>query len=193
MSVGIWGQPLDDHEVTLNSQWVMDQQWENENGSQKYILAFNGQGWQQRIGNNLESWEMGNGSLLIVSNTAEGGISMVIDLDSVWKNETTTNGIMTGQVFDARGSGTIGIDTDGEDGDVQIQGSISDAWINRSMAGGIVDERFRLEANGSISVLSQDDDEMLDLSGELAVLLIETWDSNGTRTVSYTHLRAHET
>ena len=85
VSVGIWGQPLDDHEVTLNSQWVMDQQWENENGSQKYILAFNGQGWQQRIGNNLESWEMGNGSLLIVSNTAEGGISMVIDLDSVWK------------------------------------------------------------------------------------------------------------
>ena len=190
VSVGIWGQPLDDHEVTLNSQWVMDQQWENENGSQKYILAFNGQGWQQRIGNNLESWEMGNGSLLIVSNTAEGGISMVIDLDSVWKNETTTNGIMTGQVFDARGSGTIGIDTDGEDGDVQIQGSISDAWINRSMVGGIVDERFRLEANGSISVLSQDDDEMLDLSGELAVLLIETWDSNGTRRLSHTQFEA---
>lgn len=190
VSVGIWGQPLDDHEVTLNSQWVMDQQWENENGSQKYILAFNGQGWQQRIGNNLESWEMGNGSLLIVSNTAEGGISMVIDLDSVWKNETTTNGIMTGQVFDARGSGTIGIDTDGEDGDVQIQGYISDAWINRSMVGGIVDERFRLEANGSISVLSQDDDEMLDLSGELAVLLIETWDSNGTRRLSHTQFEA---
>ena len=62
LTVGFWGQPIDDHEVTLNSQWTMDQQWENENGSQKYILAFNGQGWQQRIGSSLESWEMGNGT-----------------------------------------------------------------------------------------------------------------------------------
>ena len=190
VTVGLWGQPLADHEVTLDSHWEMDQQWENENGTQKYILVFDGQGWQQRIGNTLESWEMGNGTLTVLSNTAEDGISIVLDLDSVWKNETTVDGIMTGQVFDARGSGIIGLDTDGEEGAVDIDGVVSDAWINRSMVNGIVDERFRLEANGSISILSEEDEETMDLSGDLAVLLIETWDSNGTRRLSHTQFEA---
>ena len=190
INVGLWGQPIADHEVTLNSEWTMDQQWENENGTQKYILLFDGQGWQQRIGNSLESWEMGNGSLLIVSNTADSSISMMINLDSVWKNETTVDGVMTGQIFDARGSGTIGVGSDGDEGAVQIEGTISDAWINRTTLNGIVDERFRIEANGSISVDADNDGEMMDLSGELAVLLIETWDSNGTRRLSHTQFEA---
>ena len=190
VNVGLWGQPIADHEVTLNSHWEMDQQWENENGTQKYILLFDGQGWQQRIGSTLESWEMGNGSLLIVSNTADSSISMMIDLDSVWKNETTVDGVMTGQVFDARGSGMIGVGNDGDEGNLQIQGTISDAWINRTTLNGIVDERFRIEANGSISVDVNEDDEMMNLSGDLAVLLIETWDSNGTRVLSHTQFEA---
>ncbi len=190
VTVGLWGQPLADHEVTLDSHWEMDQQWANENGTQKYILVFDGQGWQQRIGNTLESWEMGNGTLTVLSNTAENGISIILDLDSVWKNETTVDGIMTGQVFDARGNGIIGLQTDGEEGVVDIDGIVSDAWINRSTVNGIIDERFRLEANGSISVLSETDDETMDLSGELAVLLIETWDSNGTRRLSHTQFEA---
>ena len=168
----------------------MDQQWENENGTQKYILLFGGQGWQQRIGSSLESWEMGNGSLLIISNTADSSISMMIDLDSVWKNETTVDGVMTGQIFDARGSGTIGVGNDGDEGAVQIEGTISDAWINRTTLNGIVDERFRIEANGSISVDANEDGEMMDLTGDLAVLLIETWDSNGTRRLSHTQFEA---
>ena len=190
VNVGLWGQPIADHEVTLNSHWEMDQQWENENGTQKYILLFDGQGWQQRIGSTLESWEMGNGSLLIVSNTADSSISMMIDLDSVWKNETTVDGVMTGQVFDARGSGMIGVGNEGDEGDLQIQGTISDAWSNRTTLNGIVDERFRIEANGSISVDANEDDEMMNLSGDLAVLLIETWDSNGTRVLSHTQFEA---
>ena len=190
LTVGFWGQPIDDHEVTLNSQWTMDQQWENENGSQKYILAFNGQGWQQRIGSSLESWEMGNGTLLLLSSTGEGITSMDINLTSVWKNETSLDGIMTGQVFDARGSGIIQLDTNNEDGDIKIQGEISDAWINRSMIGDIIDERFRLEANGSISLSAEDEDSLIDLDGEVAVLLIETWDSNGTRKLSHTQFEA---
>ena len=190
LTVGFWGQPIDDHEVTLNSQWTMDQQWENENGSQKYILAFNGQGWQQRVGSSLESWEMGNGTLLLLSSTGEGITSMDINLSSVWKNETSLDGIMTGQVFDARGSGIIQLDTNNEDGDIKIQGEISDAWINRSMIGDIIDERFRLEANGSISLSAEDEDSLIDLDGEVAVLLIETWDSNGTRKLSHTQFEA---
>ena len=190
VTVGLWGQPLADHEVTLNSQWEMDQQWDNENGTQKYILIFDGQGWQQRVGNSLESWERGNGTLLIVSNTEESSISMMIDLDSVWKNETTVDGVMSEQSFDARGSGVIGVGSDGEDGDVQIQGTISDAWINRTTLNGIVDERFRLEANGSISLNSMEEGDMMNLSGDLAVLLIETWDSDGIRKLSHTQFEA---
>ena len=185
INVGIWGQPLDDHEVTLNSNWLMDQQWENENGSQKYILEFNGQGWQQRMGNILESWEMGNGSLYVLTNTEEESLSLDINLETVWKNETTFKGEMTGQVFEARGSGLIGVGSDAQDGVMNIQGEISDAWINRSTINDIIDERFRLEANGTISMLSQEDDETMNLSGYLAVLLIETWDSNGERILSH--------
>ncbi len=190
LTVGIWGQPLADHEVTLNSQWEMDQEWENENGTQTYLLIFDGQGWQQRIGNNLESWERGNGTLDIISNTADSSISMAIDLDSVWKNETTVDGVMIEQSFDARGNGIIGVGNDGEEGDLQIQGMISDAWINRTTLNGIVDERFRLEANGSISLYSLEDGEMMNLSGDLALLLIETWDSDGVRRLSHTQFEA---
>ena len=190
LTVGIWGQPIADHEVTLNSQWEMDQQWENENGTQAYLLIFDGQGWQQRIGDNLESWERGNGTLDIISNTIDSSISMAIDLDSVWKNETTVNGVMIEQSFDARGNGIIGIGNDGEEGDLQIQGMISDAWINRTTLNGIVDERFRLEANGSISLYSLEDGEMMNLSGDLALLLIETWDSDGVRRLSHTQFEA---
>ena len=190
VTVGLWGQPLADHEVTRESHWEMNQQWENENGTQKYIFIFDGQGWQQRVGSTLDSWEMGNGSLQVVSNTAENGLSLMLDLNSVWKNETTVDGIMTSQLFDARGSGIIEVTNNGEEDAVDIEGTVSDAWINRSMVNGIIDERFRLEANGTISILSDQDDEMMNLDGDLAVLLIETWDSNGTRRLSHTQFEA---
>ena len=134
ITVGLWGQPLADHEVTLNSQWEMDQEWDNENGTQAYNLIFNGQGWQQRIGSSLESWERGNGTLFVISNTADNSISMMIDLNSVWKNETTVDGVMNSQTFDARGNGTIGVGSDGEEGEIQILGFVSDAWINRTLS-----------------------------------------------------------
>lgn len=190
VTVGLWGQPLADHEVTLNSQWEMDQDWDNENGTQAYNLIFNGQGWQQRIGSSLDSWERGNGTLFIVSNTGDSSITMMIDLNSVWKNETTVDGLMIAQTFDARGNGTIGVGNDGEDGQIQILGTVSDAWINRSTLDGVVDERFRLEANGTISLDASEDGEMMDLSGDLAVLLIETWDSDGVRRLSHTQFEA---
>jgi len=190
ITVGLWGQPLADHEVTLNSQWEMDQQWVNENGTQTYNLIFNGQGWQQRIGSSLDSWERGNGTLFLVSNTADSSISMMIDLNSVWKNETTLDGVMIGQTFDAKGNGTIGVGNDGDDGEIEILGIISDAWINRTTLNGIVDERFRLEANGTISLESNEDGEMIDLNGDLALLLIETWDSDGVRRLSHTQFEA---
>ena len=190
LTVGLWGQPLEDHEVTLDSQWEMNQQWVNENGTQKYILIFNGQGWQQMVGNTTESWEMGNGSLMIVTSTEEGSLALNLDLDSVWKNETISDGIFNSQIFDARGSGGIQLSTQDEDGQIQIEGTVSDAWINRTMLDGIIDERFRLEANGSMVMNGSDDDGEMSLDGEIAVLLIETWDSNGTRKLDFQQIEA---
>ncbi len=190
VTVGLWGQPMDDHEVTLDSEWVMDQQWENENGTQKYLLIFNGQGWQQRIGNTLESWEMGNGSLDVIAGTSEGNVTLSLLLESIWKNETTVDGLLTGQVFDARGSGTIVVAGQDENGDLVIDGVVSDAWVNRSLSNGIVDERSLLEANGTIGIYASDEDGSFNLTGELAVLYIETWDSNGTRRLSNTEFDA---
>ncbi|MDP6869973.1 MAG: hypothetical protein QGI21_04295 [Candidatus Poseidoniaceae archaeon] len=189
LTVGLWGQPMDDHEVTLESEWEMDQQWVNENGTQKYILVFDGQGWQERVDNKLDSWESGGGSLLIMTSTEDSALSLSLILDSVWKNETTIDGIMTGQVFDARGSGTIETIV-GEEGDMTIEGAVTDAWINRSMIDGIVDEKFRLEANGTLELISEDEDESINMSGEIAVLLIETWDYNGTRLLTYQQIEA---
>ena len=58
------------------------------------------------------------------------------------------------------------------------------------MIDNIIDERFRLEANGTISLLAEEDDGIMDLDGELAVLFIETWDSNGSRVLSHTQFEA---
>ena len=33
----------------------------------------------------------------MISNTADSGITMMIDLTSVWKNETTVDGLMVAQ------------------------------------------------------------------------------------------------
>ncbi|MDP6863995.1 MAG: hypothetical protein QGG96_01110 [Candidatus Poseidoniaceae archaeon] len=191
ITVGLWGQPLADHEVTTTTQWTMDQQWTNEFGPQKYILTFDGNGWQAREGNILEAWEMGDGALQITSNTDDGGIILNLILESVWKNETIVDGILTGQVFDARGNGTIGVESNGTDGEVTIQGLVSDAWINRSLIDGIVDEKFRLEANGSIEILNNESEEgNFSLTGVLAVLLVETHDLNGTRVLDHQEFEA---
>ena len=183
--VGVWGQPLDDHEVTLNSNWIMDQEWVDENGTQKYLLIFDGQGWQQRTATTLESWEMGNGSLQILSNTEEANLSIDLVLQSIWKNETIVDGLLTGQVFDAQGSGFINLASVDENGDLTIAGVVSDAHINRSLSNGIVDEKFLLEANGTIGIYGEDEGEIFNLTGDVAVLYFETWDYNGTRKLDY--------
>ena len=94
------------------------------------------------------------------------------------------------QIFDARGSGGIQLSTQDEDGQIQIEGTVSDAWINRTMLDGIIDERFRLEANGSMVMNGSDDDGEMSLDGEIMVPATETWDSNGTRKLDFQQIEA---
>ena len=48
--VGVWNQPMDDHEVLLSTTWSMDQNYTTDEGEQRFSLVFDGQGWQQRSG-----------------------------------------------------------------------------------------------------------------------------------------------
>ncbi|MDA1168369.1 MAG: hypothetical protein O2866_05745, partial [archaeon] len=67
--VGIWNQPIDDHEITLQTTWSLAQNYTNEYGLQVFDLTFEGEGWQQRIGETLYSWELGSGQLWSIENT----------------------------------------------------------------------------------------------------------------------------
>ena len=62
MLVGVWNQPMEDHEVLLSTTWSMDQNYTTDEGEQRFSLVFDGQGWQQRTGDVLNSWELGNGT-----------------------------------------------------------------------------------------------------------------------------------
>ena len=46
----IWTQPIADHEVTLSTQWELDQSEFSAQGDDNYLLFFDGQGWQKRTG-----------------------------------------------------------------------------------------------------------------------------------------------
>ena len=70
--IGTWNQPMDDHEIMLETTWDLDQTFNNSYGPQGFELDFIGQGWQQRIGNTVESWELGNGSVLFIESTDVG-------------------------------------------------------------------------------------------------------------------------
>ena len=57
-SVGTWGQAIDDHEVTTTNTWSLEQFQDENSTLPSFDLQFTGNGWQQRIGNTLDSWEL---------------------------------------------------------------------------------------------------------------------------------------
>ena len=131
--VGLWNQPMDDHEVLLSTSWELDQSFETTTGDQNFTLSFTGQGWQERVGDTLSSWELGNGTFATVESTAEGVSELDLVLTQVWKNETVVAGVLTSQVFDARGFGDLRTEViDGETTTV-IEADVSHAMLNRSI------------------------------------------------------------
>ena len=191
-TVGTWNQPMADHEVLLKTGWDLDQTYFNEEGEQGFALNFNGQGWQLREGNVLNSWELGNGTLTTLENTEDGATNLTLNLESIWKNETVQSGVLTSQVFDARGNGVLHLVTfDGESRST-VTANVSDGWFNRSMIDGNLDERLRIEATGDLSIIEQNDEggESLNVTGEVSVFLLETWDENGVRRLQHTQFEA---
>ena len=181
--VGTWNQPMDDHEIMLSTVWDLDQSFINEEGDQGFFLDFEGQGWQKREGEIVNSWELGNGSLITLESTNGSTNNLSLILDSIWKNETIVGGVLTTQIFDARGHGMLNLMNDDGETQTHILANVSDAWLNRSMVGENISERLRLEATGVLNVSSggKSNESSTNIDGEVSVFYFETWDENGVR------------
>ena len=190
-TVGQWNQPMDDHEVLLSTSWALNQNYSTDLGEQAFDLSFTGQGWQERVGDTLSSWELGNGTFRTLETTEDGTTELDLVLTQLWKNETVVAGLLTSQVFDARGFG--GLQTTVVDGDMVtvIHADVSDALLNRSVIDGVVGEHLSIEATGLLNV-SEDsgENDSLSIDGELAVFLFEYIDVDGERVLQHTQFEA---
>jgi len=191
-TVGTWNQPMADHEVLLKTTWDLDQTYMTEDGEQGFSLDFDGQGWQMRHGTVLNSWELGNGNLTTLENTEDSSTNLTLSLDSIWKNETIQSGALTSQVFDARGSGILHLVTLDGDSRSEVTANVSEGWFNRSMIDGNLSERLRIEATGDLLINDANDEgnEGLNVTGEVSVFFLETWDENGVRRLQHTQFEA---
>ena len=189
-TVGSWNQPMADHEVTTTTSWSLEQNYETSDGNQSFILFFEGNGWQQRIGEVLNAYELGNGTLYTSETTGNSTTELALDFESFWKNETVTSGVLTSQVIQAKGSGDILLQLE-EDGLVTIiNATVVDALLNRSNIDNVVSERLRLEAFGALLVNGEEDGGQFDVDGEISLLLLETTDVDGVRVLQHTQIEA---
>ena len=188
--VGSWNQPMADHEVTTTSSWSLEQNYETDEGNQTFVLLFEGNGWQQRINEVLESYELGNGTLQTVETTNNSSTILDLDFESFWKNETVVSGALTSQVIEARGSGGILLQTN-DDGIIStINATVVEALLNRSNLDNIVSERLRLEAFGTLMIEGEGEEGNLDVNGDISLLLLETNDVDGVRVLQHTQIEA---
>ncbi len=189
-TVGSWNQPMADHEVTTTTSWSLEQNYQTSEGNQSFMLLFEGNGWQQRIGEVLNAYELGNGTLLTSETTGNSTTELALDFESFWKNETVTSGVLTSQVIQAKGSGDILLQLE-EDGLVTtINATVVDALLNRSNIDNVVSERLRLEAFGALLVNGEEDDAQFDVDGDISLLLLETTDVDGVRVLQHTQIEA---
>lgn len=189
VTVGNWNQPLADHEVTKESNWQLSQDWQNENGTQIFKLVFNGRGWQSSTGNILNSWEMGNGTWYMISNTENDTIMMDLSMDHIWRNETVTSGLLTSQVFMAEGSGDLEFNLGPEDERILIDAEVNKAQINRSVIDGIISESMVIDASGNLNMTSGKN-ESFKIDADLSSLYIEYQDVDGVRLLDHSQIEA---
>ena len=188
--VGSWNQPMANHEVTTTTSWSLEQNYQTSEGNQSFMLLFEGNGWQQRIGEVLNAYELGNGTLLTSETTGNSTTELALDFESFWKNETVTSGVLTSQVIQAKGSGDILLQLE-EDGLVTtINATVVDALLNRSNIDNVVSERLRLEAFGALLVNGEEEDAQFDVDGDISLLLLETTDVDGVRVLQHTQIEA---
>jgi len=186
--VTAWNQPLFDHEVTTKTNWQVDQSWEDETGPQEYRLNFSGQGWQKGYDSDIQTWELGEGDLTMLQTTNESTTFLSLILESIWMNQSIQFGQLESQFFDAKGYGNLTITASNNSDGLSLQASVSQANINRSQIGNVIDDYQKLEANGTMSMSIQEDDSLTEIDGEIAVLYVETRDVGGQRVLDHSQL-----
>ena len=189
-TVGSWNQPMADHEVTTTTAWSLDQNYETTDGNQSFMLLFEGNGWQQRIGEVLSAYELGSGTLYTSERTNDSTTELSLELESFWKNETVTSGILTSQVIQAKGSGDILLQLVEDGVTTTINATVVDALLNRSDIDDVVTERLRMEAFGALMVDGEEDGSLFDVDGDISLLLLETSDIDGVRVLEHVQIEA---
>ena len=176
----VWNQPIADHEVTITTNWNLNHTYEDENGSQRYLLLFNGRGWQERAGTTLSAWELGDGSITIREVGENETTWINLTLEEIWRNETSIDGELRTQYFDAHGWGDlVVVQSDSEMDEMRITGQVSAAHFNRSTVNGVVSEKTELEATGILNGTNVDDDSELWINGTVSLLFFERWEVDG--------------
>ncbi len=185
----VWNQPIADHEITLDTTWSLEQ--ENDSADTRYDLLFTGRGWQKRTGTLLESNELGDGLLTIVTDDGETAMRIQLLLDRVWLNETADGGELQTQVFEMFGNGSMEFVTIDEVGvATNLTLNVTNSYIIRSLDHGATAESMRIEASGQMSTQGDNDNQSLSLIGEVSLFLLETAHENGSRTLQFFEFQA---
>jgi len=177
IEITYWNQPINDHEITRTTTWMLQQTGDS---GEEYELEFTGRGWQLREGNQLESNELGSGNLSIISDDGDTRIETEINLDRVWLNESMTGIEFDQQQFEMFGNGSMFFILNDDVGTETIaEINISDSYITRRIANGVPSEQVRLEGTGNLLSNGTNDDESIELDGEVSVFLYELHTENG--------------
>ena len=135
----------------------------------------NARGWQQRQQSILNANELGNGTIQLLFENDGRSIELGLEITNAWINESWSESELLRQNFQLRGSGIISVTLDDGLNGISVNGTVSDASYTRSLENGVVSEHLILEANGSIT-LNSDEDGRLDLDGEVSLLRFEVMD-----------------
>tara|TARA_B100000683_G_scaffold277946_1_gene341154 strand:- start:12115 stop:15123 length:3009 start_codon:yes stop_codon:yes gene_type:complete len=172
--VSVWNQPTLDHEITRETSWSL------QSNDEAAYLEVNARGWQQRQQSILNANELGNGTIELLFENDGRSIELGLEITNAWINESWSESELLRQDFQLRGSGIIFVTLDDGLNGISVNGTVSDASYTRSLENGVVSEHLILEANGSIS-LNSDEDGRLDLDGEVSLLRFEVMDIAGQR------------
>ena len=180
-----WNQPISDHEITTNRTWSNSLSDFSQNSSTN--LSFEGRGWQQRIGQNLISNELGSGNFEI---TNSGDIDIELDLDKVWLNQTYFEEELVGQEFEMQGQGNLFTSQDG----VFISVNVTDAQYNRTLSQEDFTEHLIINGDGIVQMFrNSDEEESVSLDGQISTFYFESFDNNGVRDFQQINMAASAT
>ncbi len=191
ISITRWNQPMADHEITRETTWTM----EGMEGDDS--IDFEGRGWQKRTGDILESNELGNGSLMLDSMDGTQGLMLMLNLDTIWLNETYDGVELLSQDFEMRGDGSLFLNTTEEDEEgssgFSVDVDVHEVLVLRSWNEGSSTERFLIDGTGWLSFNGGDNNSTEGGFGQLSSFYWETWDEDDRRRLQHLQLEANAT